>query len=638
MKLVEKSPVAQEDQESDEVEHDSLQNFQPVIPLPAKVDVKTGEENEQVLFSSRAKLYRFVDKQWKERGIGILKILKDISGKCRILMRRDQVHKICANHFITGDMNLQRLPASEKAWVWFANDFADEKVQLEKLCAKFETVEEGKLFKASFDDVKLSSKDLFLSNSSENLDSAQVDSKSKDQASAISSSQQSKPSSSLPNYDFNITPKLNSKLFTNEDKKVQQPEQPAEPQVSQTSSTSGTVSVGGFTFLKPPKLILEDKTQVKVVEEKKSESPFATFSFTSGSSIEASTNPIQMSSKSSLKKPQNKVPEKQKHVMFLPGADLGAISKLEGNAVATTTPSKTVEGVVTPVFGSKFQMSSNVFNTNYAGSPRPNDELTLTGEFKPVVPLQLVDAKNVEKNKVDTNEKKKERVNCNCGEESCTVCKSQTTSCKADVSMSKQENKPDLSSIFKPKEGSWECEGCFVRNDANVLKCPACSTLKPGSSDNIFSVNKDINVISFGNSVNIKNNDKESEKKPTSSNWFKTDPPGSWECDTCLVRNTPEKTKCASCDSNKVKSAIPAKEGGPLWNSKFNFETSGFTFGAGSKEAPKFTIGSNNKYTFGAQPAEVTAVKQDVNSNAPSGTEFQFGISNSTQPGTKDAY
>ena len=33
--------------------------FEPVIPLPEKVEVKTGEEDEDVLFSERAKLFRF---------------------------------------------------------------------------------------------------------------------------------------------------------------------------------------------------------------------------------------------------------------------------------------------------------------------------------------------------------------------------------------------------------------------------------------------------------------------------------------------------------------------------------------------------------------------------------------------------
>jgi E3 SUMO-protein ligase RanBP2 len=32
------------------------------------------------------------------------------------------------------------------------------------------------------------------------------------------------------------------------------------------------------------------------------------------------------------------------------------------------------------------------------------------------------------------------------------------------------------------KEGSWECQGCFARNDATVLKCPCCEAMKPGET------------------------------------------------------------------------------------------------------------------------------------------------------------
>ena len=64
----------QKDEETSENEREQLEStgddihFEPLIPLPDKVDVKTGEEDEDVIFSERAKLFRF-DKVGSERSI-----------------------------------------------------------------------------------------------------------------------------------------------------------------------------------------------------------------------------------------------------------------------------------------------------------------------------------------------------------------------------------------------------------------------------------------------------------------------------------------------------------------------------------------------------------------------------------------
>ncbi len=44
-------------------------------------------------------------------------------------MRREQVLKVCANHYISGDMKLNPLKTSEKAWCWFANDYSEDEVK-----------------------------------------------------------------------------------------------------------------------------------------------------------------------------------------------------------------------------------------------------------------------------------------------------------------------------------------------------------------------------------------------------------------------------------------------------------------------------------------------------------------------------
>ena len=118
-------------------------HFKPVVTLPESVKVKSWDDDAGVLFSQRAKLYRFDEHgKWKERGRGELKILRHReTGKVKLLMRRDQTLKICCNHSLTPDMIVTLLANDEKACTWFTNaDYAEEVVSHEKLCAKFKNV------------------------------------------------------------------------------------------------------------------------------------------------------------------------------------------------------------------------------------------------------------------------------------------------------------------------------------------------------------------------------------------------------------------------------------------------------------------------------------------------------------------
>lgn len=64
-------------------------------------------------------------KQWKERGIGDLKILFHPTKHCyRILMRREQVLKVCANHTINQAMELKAMDVAANALVWTATDYS----------------------------------------------------------------------------------------------------------------------------------------------------------------------------------------------------------------------------------------------------------------------------------------------------------------------------------------------------------------------------------------------------------------------------------------------------------------------------------------------------------------------------------
>merc|ERR1712137_413273 len=124
------------------------------VDLP-EVPVVTGEEDEKILGKYRSKLYRWRDAQWKERGIGELKILQHKqSQKIRVLMRQEKTHKIVANFYLISEQNLCKLSGlktSDKAWVWACCDFSDNEAQIEKLCAKFTNVPDFEDFKAVFE-------------------------------------------------------------------------------------------------------------------------------------------------------------------------------------------------------------------------------------------------------------------------------------------------------------------------------------------------------------------------------------------------------------------------------------------------------------------------------------------------------
>jgi hypothetical protein len=140
-------------QEGDDPEREvSSTDFKPIVQLE-KIEQSSGEENEINIYTQRTKLYRF-DKdtaQWKERGVGNLKLLKHkITGQIRVLMRRDQILKVCANHFLTADMELKA--NADRSWVWHTNaDISDGEPKAEQLAVRFKNVEIAQEFKDKFD-------------------------------------------------------------------------------------------------------------------------------------------------------------------------------------------------------------------------------------------------------------------------------------------------------------------------------------------------------------------------------------------------------------------------------------------------------------------------------------------------------
>ncbi|XP_067669536.1 RANBP2-like and GRIP domain-containing protein 8 isoform X2 [Haliotis asinina] len=176
------SPSKGEDEDKVE-EYEPNVDFKPVIDLPDLVEMKTGEEDEEKLFGERARLFRFDadTNQWKERGIGEVKILYNKAAKrYRILMRREQVLKICANHNITKDMKLTPMTSSDRAWCWSAMDFAEEEMKMEKLAIKFKTPELACQFKECFEKSQNMLEDSTVKPAPEAIGSSEVAEKKED--------------------------------------------------------------------------------------------------------------------------------------------------------------------------------------------------------------------------------------------------------------------------------------------------------------------------------------------------------------------------------------------------------------------------------------------------------------------------
>ncbi|MCL7024743.1 hypothetical protein MKW94_027866 [Papaver nudicaule] len=102
-----------------------------------------------VVACRKAKLYRF-DKegnQWKERGVGTIKLLKHKeTGKVRVVFRQSKTLKICANHLVLPTISIQEHAGNEKSCVWHATDFSDGELKEELFCIRFASIESEYFF------------------------------------------------------------------------------------------------------------------------------------------------------------------------------------------------------------------------------------------------------------------------------------------------------------------------------------------------------------------------------------------------------------------------------------------------------------------------------------------------------------
>ncbi|KAJ7368026.1 RanBP1 domain-containing protein [Mycena albidolilacea] len=165
-------------------EEEADPHFEPVIKLTEQVDTKTHEEDEDVLFKMRAKLFRFdADAaEWKERGTGDVRLLAHKeTHKVRLVMRRDKTLKVCANHVISSDMRLQPNIGSDRSWVWkVAADYSESPPTAETLAIRFANSDNAGQFKTAFEDGQKKNASLAASTDAPAAPAAEAEGKSAD--------------------------------------------------------------------------------------------------------------------------------------------------------------------------------------------------------------------------------------------------------------------------------------------------------------------------------------------------------------------------------------------------------------------------------------------------------------------------
>lgn len=72
-------------------------------------------------------------------------------GTYRILLRREQVHKVVCNMLLTADLEFQPLQTSDRAWMWAGMNYYEGETNLEKLAIRFKNPELAIQFKEAID-------------------------------------------------------------------------------------------------------------------------------------------------------------------------------------------------------------------------------------------------------------------------------------------------------------------------------------------------------------------------------------------------------------------------------------------------------------------------------------------------------
>ncbi|KAH9634135.1 hypothetical protein HF086_001337 [Spodoptera exigua] len=637
--------------------YDPCPDFKPIVPLPAEIKVTTGEEDEYVIFSSRAKLFRFVDKQWKERGLGEMKLLKHkVTGKVRVLMRREQIHKICANHIITAEMEIKQMMNEAKAYFWVANDFADETVVLEKFCIRFKTADIAKDFYNAFE-------------------------KARQEA--------------LMNKTLSpVAPKVEDVKLTTDKvtSQVNMSVKDTNSQSIQTTTSTTKAVVGGFTFSSTPTFkpvsddVKPETNSQDVVTTKanvftglsfkaSNSSPFSNlFTKTSSPDTTTTNNTTAQDTESTKLNTSDQVEEYEPNVEFKPVVPLPALidqktgeedenilfehraKLLRFDAAAKEWKERGLGNIKLLVHKDNSHKVRLLMRREQIMKVCCNHALTNEMVFQKMPNLDKAVtwcAKDFSEGELVAETFCLRFKTIQLCDEFMEAIKSAQSKMKDESKAAKEEknagvqnNQSGFGDMFKPKAGSWHCDACYTNNLESFTKCACCETPKPNSAANT-------NTSAAVTNTNT-------EKPVVTASWgdkFKPKP-GSWECRDCFVRNEPSVENCSACNSpkdptkpktavkltsdtapkfnfgipatnssteQKTTSTIPvSKQGSTITTGGDLFKTSPSTWETNNKTSIFGTASSGTQFRFGIPPAS-----NDTNANIFDGTGahiFSFGI------------
>ncbi|KAF5304638.1 hypothetical protein FQR65_LT07920 [Abscondita terminalis] len=613
------------------IEEDPCPDFKPIIPLPDEVSVNTGEENENILFSNQAKLFRFITNEWKERGVGVLKILQDKdTNKVRVLMRRDQVHKICANHFLTKDMNVSKMRGNNLAVVWAANDFADQQSILETFCAKFKTEDIANDFLNVIEQCKEKLPLPVVEKAvEENIDN-QSHVKTSETATSLenvtpvkeSTQTESLKSSPFASFTFGAKPSTtNVGLFPALQK----------PVAVDTSKTEEQETDFEPNVEFQPVVALPDLVDVKTGEENaeilfECHAKLLRYDVLSKQWKECGVGIMKLLKERNIRLVMRRDQvlkvccnhQLLKNMQFAkmpnnPKAFSWCAQDYSDGTLQTVTftirfkSEDQAEAFYKAVASAKELLDDNNVvkseekDKKVKGEPPEASKTTGWGDkFKPkigtwkcktcFIPNEAKDHFCVacETPKNNGTPKKESEAVFSFGisppaSSNSAINKSQFSfgtpgGAAATTSFVFAQTPVSWGDAFKVKEGSWECSSCLVRNESHVIKCVSCESAKDPE--------KKSEIISWGDQFKPKE--------------------GSWECQVCLLRNDSDKLYCVSCESPKDDTVAKNDSKTETGSVQFKFGIPLTSTTPTSSTSFSFTTQPATSFTFGTKPVSTT--------------------------------